>query len=399
MNQTIYLDNNATTKVAPEVLESMLPYFTDEYFNPSSLYDQARVAADALKKARKTITRFLNATNENEILFTSCATESNNTALFGVLRAQKKRRHVITTAVEHPAVLEVCREIQRMGYDVTFLPVDEQGRLSERDFVKALQNDTAIVSIMHGNNETGVLFPVGELARITKETDPSIVVHTDATQTVTKLPIHMNETFKHVDLLSFSGHKIHAPKGIGALFIRRGTPFRAFMMGGHQEKHRRAGTENVPYIVGLARAVELAEEHMHSEKQEIQALRDHLEQEITIQIPRVRINGAEAPRLPNTSNMAFEYIEGEGILQMLNEQGICASSGSACTSGTLEPSHVLSAMNIPFTAAHGSIRFSLSRYTTKEEIDRVIQVFPDIIERIRKISPYWKKEYETSLNG
>jgi cysteine desulfurase len=260
------------------------------------------------------------------------------------------------------------------------------------EFVRALRPDTLLVTVMHANNETGVVFPIEELSRVTKETDPSIVFHTDATQTVTKLPIDLVGGFKHVDLLSFSGHKIHAPKGVGVLYLKKGTPCRPFMIGGHQESGRRAGTENVAFIAGLAKALELATKDHESVETHIAKLRERLERGIFERVPEVRINGAGALRLPNTSNVSCHFVEGEGILYQLSSEGICASSGSACTSGSLEPSHVLKAMDVPFTAAHGSIRFSLSRYNTEQEIDRILEVFPQIIASLRKLSPYWDNE-------
>jgi cysteine desulfurase len=391
--KTIYVDNNATTAVAPEVLETITPFLTAEYFNPSSMYEAARTAAETIDGARRTIARFLNAGTVKQILFTSCATESNNTAILGAIKANPQRRHIITTAVEHPAVYEVCKELARSGFDVTFLPVDRSGNLRTEDFIRALTPETLLVTIMHANNETGVIFPVAELARLAKETDPTILVHTDATQSVGKLPIDVSGAFKHVDMLSFSGHKLHAPKGIGALFIRRGTPCRPFMLGGHQEDGRRAGTENVAYIAGLARACELAQAHMADEDR-VEQLRDRLERELVDRIAYLEINGGGAPRLPNTLNVACHFIEGEGILYQLSAQGICASSGSACTSGSLEPSHVLKAMDVPFTAMHGSVRFSLSRYNTAAEIDRIIEVFPEVVRSLRHASPYWDSEHD-----
>ena len=388
----IYLDNNATTQVAPEVVEAITPYLTGEYFNPSSMYDAARGPADAVSAARRRIAKLLGNARPNEILFTSCATESNNTAVFGTVAANPDRRHVITTSVEHPAIHNVAQDLERRGFEVDFLPVDSEGRLDVTDFVHALRPDTLLVSVMLANNETGVIFPVEELARITKETDPGIVFHTDATQGVGKLPIDLRGSFQNVDLLSFSGHKLHAPKGIGALYIRRGTPCRPFMLGGHQEDGRRAGTENVAFIVGLARALELAVEHHDTDEGRIVAMRDRLQRELENRIPYLQVNGGAAPRLINTLNVACHFIEGEGILYQLSSHGICASSGSACTSGSLEPSHVLRAMKIPFTAIHGSVRFSLSRYNTEAEIDRVIEVFPEIVASLRRMSPYWDAE-------
>jgi cysteine desulfurase len=385
----IYLDNNATTRVAPEVVEAMLPYLTDSYFNPSSMYEAARGPADAVAAARRTVAKLLGRARPDEILFTSCATESNNTAVFGTIAASSERRHIVTTAVEHPAIYEVAKDLARRGFEVDFIPVDRQGRIDRTAYVRALRSDTLLVSVMHANNETGVVFPVAELARIAKETDPGIVVHTDATQTVGKLPIDLRGDLRHVDLLSFSGHKLHAPKGIGALFIRRGTPCRPYLLGGHQEDGRRAGTENVAFIVGLARALELAMDRHDADEPRVRALRDRLQDALVARISYLEVNGAEAERLTNTLNVACHFIEGEGILYQLSEHGICASSGSACTSGSLEPSHILRAMKVPFTAVHGSVRFSLSHYTTDAEIDRVIEVFPEIVASLRRLSPYW----------
>ncbi|MBD3337087.1 MAG: cysteine desulfurase NifS [Candidatus Eisenbacteria bacterium] len=385
----VYADNNATTRAAPEVLEAMQPYLSEIYFNPSSMYDAANAAADAVAGARREIAGRLGAADPKEILFTSCATESNNTAIRGVAAVNRGRRHIVTTSVEHPAVLEVCREMERQGHDVTYLAVDRSGRLDVREFIRALRADTLLVTIMYANNETGVIFPVDQLARIAKETDPEIIVHSDATQSVGKLPIDLAGEFGHVDLLSFSGHKLHAPKGVGGLYIRRGTPCKPFLIGGHQEEGRRGGTENVAYIVGLARALALAAENHEAVEERVRRLRDKLEQELQAKIPYTEVNGVDAPRLSNTSNLSCHYIEGEGMLYQLSAHGICASSGSACTSGSLEPSHVLRAMQVPFTAVHGSIRFSFSRYTTPGEIDRIVEVFPPIVTSLRRLSPYW----------
>jgi cysteine desulfurase len=387
--RTVYLDNNATTAVAPEVYKAMEEYFTAEYFNPSSAYDRASTAARAIKQARDTVARFLGGVDPSEILFTSCATESLNTALYGAVRANPARRHVVTTSVEHPAVYEVCKDLARSGLDVTFLEVDRAGNLDLLAFIQALRPDTLIVAIMHANNETGAIFPVAELARIAKETDPTILFLTDATQTAGKLSLDLQGGMRHVDLLAFSGHKLHAPKGVGALFVRRGTPIRPFMIGGHQEGGRRAGTENVPYIAGLARAVELTHEDHEAVEARIRRLRDRLEAGLLANIPCVEVNGQGAPRIPNTCNISVHFIEGEGMLYQLNEHGICASSGSACTSGSLEPSHVLRAMHVPFTAVHGSVRLSLGRYNTDEEVTHTLEVFPRIVANLRRLSPYW----------
>jgi len=385
---TIYLDNNATTMIAPEVREAMMPFLHQEYFNPSSMYEAAKPARHAIESARKQIAQHLGAL-PSELIFTSCATESINAAFFGAIRANPRRKHIITTAVEHPAVLEVSKELQRQGFDVSFVGVDRQGNINIGEFVRELRQDTLLVAVMHANNETGVIFPIERLARIVKETNSEILFFCDATQTVTKLPISMNGNFRHVDMLAFSGHKFHAPKGIGGLIIRRGTPCRTFMIGGHQESGRRGGTENVPYIVGMAKAMEIASATHAEDTLRVERLRNKLESTILTTIPSVEVNGAGAERMPNTLNVAVHCIEGEGILYQLSEQNICASSGSACTSGSLEPSHVLTAMDIPFTAKHGSVRFSLSRYTTEEEIDMVIEQFPLIVDRLRRLSPYW----------
>ena len=389
--QLIFADNNATTPVAPEVVAAMRPYFGPEYFNPSSMYEPALRVAGALKASRKTVAEFLGGVEPAEVLFTSCATESNNTAIFGVAAANPARKHVLTSAVEHPAVLEVCRELQRRGYEVTILPVDRQGQIAMADYVRALRPDTLLVSLMHANNETGVVWPVGEWARIAKETDPGIVFHTDATQTAGKLPLDLKGDLQHVDLLSFSGHKMHAPKGVGALFVRRGTPLRPFLLGGHQESGRRGGTENVPYIVGLARACQLAAEHA-GDLGRIGKLRDGLEEEILRTVSHVEVNGRGVLRTPNTLNMACHFIEGESILYELNGYGICASTGSACSSGSLEPSHVLKAMGVPFTAMHGSVRLSFSAYTTEAEVRRIAEVFPKVVANLRNMSPYWDQK-------
>lgn len=289
-------------------------------------------------------------------------------------------------------MLEVCKDLENRGYTVTYLGVDRHGNLDLKEFIRALGPETLLVTIMHANNETGVVFPVEQLARVTKETDPSIVFHTDATQTVGKIPIDLSGEYQHVDLLSFSGHKLHAPKGIGALYVKRGTPCRPFMIGGHQEESRRAGTENVPYIVGLAKAMELAAANYDDEETRIRRLRDRLETSLERQIPNIQVNGKLAPRLPNTLNVSFHYVEGEGMLYQLSDAGICASSGSACTSGSLEPSHVLRAMKVPLTAVHGSVRFSFSRYNAEEDVDRILDVFPQIVANLRRLSPYWDQK-------
>ncbi len=384
----VYADNNATTVVAPEVVEAMQPYLDTLYYNPSSMYERARETAVAIKRAREQVAACLGGVDPDQITFTSCATESNNTAIFGVIRANLERRHIITTAVEHSSVLEVCREAERQGCEVTFLPVHKNGSLDMTAYVKALRQDTLLVAIIHANNETGVIFPIRELARIAKETHPEILFHTDATQSIGKLEVDLRDDLADVDLLAFSGHKLHAPKGVGALFMRRGARCRPIMIGGHQENGRRAGTENVPYIVGFARACELAMANVGVENR-VQAMRDRLQGELLRLIPYIEVNGKDSERLPNTLNLACHGIEGEAILYQLDHHGICASSGSACTSGSLDPSHVLKAMQVPFTAIHGSVRFSLSRYNTEADVDRIVEVFPAVVAQLRRMSPYW----------
>lgn len=387
----IYADNNATTAVAPEVVDAMQPLFEAEYFNPSSMYEPALKVAEVLKRSRQVAADFLGGVVPTEVLFTSCATESNNAAIFGAAAANPSRKHIVTSAVEHPAVLEVCKEMQRRGYEVTVLGVDRQGRISTADYVRALRTDTLLVTLMHANNETGVVWPVGDWARIAKETDPGIVFHTDATQTAGKLPLDLTGDLRHVDLLAFSGHKMHAPKGVGVLYVRRGTPLRPYLLGGHQEGGRRGGTENVAYIAGLARACELATAHA-PDMARIAELRDGLQAELERSIPHVEVNGAETERTPNTLNLSCHYIEGEAMLYELNSYGICASTGSACSSGSLEPSHVLKALGVPFTAMHGSIRLSFSAYTTEAEVRRIAEVFPKVVADLRKMSPYWDQK-------
>ncbi len=386
---TVYADNNATTAVAPEVVAAMMPFLETEYYNPSSMYERARGTAEALEASRRMVARTLGVRDPSQILFTGSATEANNTAILGAIKANPNRRHIVTSGVEHPSVFELAKDLERQGFEVTFVPVDRQGRIDVISFVRALRPDTLMVSIMHANNETGVIFPIQQLARLTKETDPTILFHTDATQSVGKLAIELDGAFSNVDLLSFSGHKLHAPKGVGALFLRKGSRVRPFILGGHQESGRRAGTENMPYIVALARACELAIERLEDEVTHMRKLRDRLEAALVEAIPHVEVNGQGAARLPNTLNLACHYIEGEGMLYQLDSHGICASSGSACTSGSLEPSHVLRAMGVPFTAVHGSIRFSLSRYSKDADVDRIVEVFPGIVDSLRRLSPYW----------
>lgn len=382
--KTVYLDNNATTKVAPEVLEAMLPYFSDLYGNPSSMHSFGGQVAKEVREAREKVAALIGATPD-EIIFTSCGTESDNAAVRSALAAHPDRRHIVTSRVEHPAIKSLCAHLSRQGYRVTELSVDKDGLLDLKQYEKSLSQDTAVVSLMWANNESGVLFPVEKAAELAHKR--GILFHTDAVQATGKIPINMKANV--IDMLSISGHKLHAPKGIGILYVRRGTKFSPFLIGGHQEKERRGGTENTPSIIGLGKACELAARNMEAENTKVKQLRDKLEAELLARIPNSRVNGSRSYRLPNTTNISFEFVEGEGILLLMDEYGICASSGSACTSGSLQPSHVLRAMGVPFTMAHGSIRFSLSIYSTEEEIDLVIEKMPAIIERLRSMSPYW----------
>lgn len=392
--RSVYVDNNATTRVAPEVFEAMKPYFHDLYGNASSMHFKGAEAQEALVEAREKAAQCIGA-SPDEIIFTSCGTESDNAAVFGTLGSYPEKSHIISTRVEHPAVWTLCKHLEKEGYRVTLLSVDREGRLDLDELRRAISDDTALVSIMYANNETGVIFPVEEIGQIVKSR--GIPFHTDAVQAVGKIPLDMKKST--VDLLSFSGHKLHAPKGIGVLYVRRGTKFSPFLIGGHQEKGRRGGTENIPYIVGLGKACELAVRHLQKENTRVLCLRDKLEQGLLERIPETLINGDPENRLPNTVSLSFEYVEGESILLMLSNLGICASSGSACTSGSLEPSHVLRAMGIPFTAAHGSIRFSLSVYNTEEDIDYILEQLPPIIERLRDISPFWRDFVKARSTG
>ena len=388
MSDDVYLDNNATTMVDPSVVEEMLPYFTEQFGNPSSMHAFGNKVGRNLKKARQQVQKLLGAEHDSEIIFTACGTEADSTAILSALKAQPECKEIITTVVEHPAVLSLCQYLEKDGYTVHWLKVDKKGRLDLDVYAKLIEeraDKIAVVSIMWANNETGTIFPVEEMA--TMAGDAGIMFHTDAVQAVGKIP--MNLTDSDIDMLSLSGHKLHAPKGIGVLYLRRGTRFRPMMRGGHQERGRRAGTENVASIVGLGKACELADEKMEYENVEVKAMRDRLQEGILAAVPHSFPTGDVENRLPNTANIAFEYIEGEAILMLLNKAGIAASSGSACTSGSLEPSHVMMAMGIPYTAAHGTIRFSFSCYNTMEEVERVIEAVPPIVAQLRKLSPYW----------
>lgn len=384
--KTIYFDNNATTQVAEEVLEEIRPLFCELYGNPSSMHTFGGQMGRKIGQAREQVAGLLGC-EPSEIVFTSGGTESDNTAIKGTLAALPHKLKIITSRIEHPAVLTVCRELENQGYTVVELPVDKEGQLDIEQLAEELDDDTALVTIMYANNETGVIFPIDKISGLTAE--KGVVFHTDAVQAVGKIPLNLSKS--NIDLLSLSGHKLHGPKGVGVLYVRKGTRLSPYMLGGHQEAGRRAGTENVPGIVGIGKACELAAKNFEQENSKVRKLRDKLEGAILEKCPDARLNGYKEYRLPNTTNISFEYIEGEAILLMLDKYGICASSGSACTSGSLEPSHVLRAMGVPFTAAHGSIRFSLSRYNTEEEVDYTIEKMPPIVNQLRKLSPFVAK--------
>lgn len=386
--KVVYMDNNATTQIAPEVVEAMMPYLTEAYGNPSSMHTFGGKIGEAIKLAREKVASLLGASPE-EITFTSCGTESDSTAILSVLRTYPEKRHVITTRVEHPAVKSLCENLEAATghkYRVTRLKVNSEGMLDMDEYKAALSDDTAVVSVMWANNETGNIYPIEEMARLARER--GVIFHTDAVQAVGKIPINLKDT--DVDFLSMSGHKLHAPKGVGVLYVKRGTLFVPFLTGGHQEHGRRGGTENVASIVGLGRACELAAVKIEEENTRIKALRDKLENGLLSAVPKSMLNGHKTNRLPNTANISFEFVEGEAILLHMNQYNICASSGSACTSGSLEPSHVLRAMGVPFTAAHGSIRFSLSIYNTESDVDFVVEKMPAIIKGLREMSPFWE---------
>lgn len=382
----VYLDNNATTRVFPEAVAAMLPYFTEQFGNASSIHAFGAEVGGALRRARQSLAALIGAEFDHEIVFTSGGTEANNTAIRSALAVQGGRNEIITSTVEHPAILALCDWLEKHeGVVVHRIPVDRQGRLEIDAYRAALSERVAVVSFMWANNETGTVFPVDGLAELAHGV--GALFHTDAVQAVGKLPIDLKTT--EIDMLSLSAHKFHGPKGLGALYLRKGTRFRPLQRGGHQERGRRAGTENAPAIVGMGKAAELTRASMAADLPRIAALRDRLEQGLVATIGHCFVTGDPLDRLANTSTIAFEFIEGEAILLKLNQAGIAASSGSACTSGSLEPSHVLRAMQIPFTAAHGAIRFSLSRDTTEAEIDRVLAVMPGIIAGLREMSPFW----------
>ena len=383
--RVIYLDNNATTRTAPEAVAAMLPYFSEYYGNASSIHKFGGRLATVVAEGRAKVAAFLGA-DPSEIIFTSCGTEGDNAAILSALDVcPVRRRKIVISTVEHPAILNLGKDLERRGYTVVKIPVDSLGRLDMDRAREMIDEETAVVSVMWANNETGNLYPVEALAELAHRA--GALFHTDAVQAAGKIPFKLRDM--NIDMLSVSGHKFHAPKGIGALYVRRGVRFRPFVVGGHQERGRRAGTENVPYIVAMGVAAELAMANFETENNYVRKLRDDLHNRLIAAIPSVRVNGDIEHRLPNTTNLSFEYIEGESILMHMDIHGICASSGSACTTGSLEPSHVMRAMGVPYTAAHGAIRFSFSRYNTQEDVDTVVEVLPGIIEKIRAISPYW----------
>ncbi len=385
LKDVIYLDNNATSKVAPEVLEAMLPFFSEYYGNASSMHNFGGQVGQHIKKARAQVAKLLNA-EPDEIIFTSCGTESDNTAINSAFLTTGKDT-LVTTRVEHSAIINSASRAQDNGKNVIWLDVDHDGQIDLVKFeemIKANAHRIAIVSIMYANNETGTIFPMEKIAKIVK--DNGLLLLVDAVQIIGKVPVDLKKL--PIDFLAMSGHKLHAPKGIGILYVRRGTRFRPFMLGGHQEDNRRAGTENVPYIIGLGKACELAQHTLDNDIPRITAMRDRLQAGLVESIPLIKVNGDINSRLPNTLNISIKNVEGEALLLMLNTFGICASSGSACTSGSLEPSHVLKAMNVSLDYAHGSLRFSFSHYNTEADVDKVLEVLPKIVENLRKMSPF-----------
>ncbi|KJR43499.1 cysteine desulfurase NifS [Candidatus Magnetoovum chiemensis] len=381
-----YLDNNATTQTFEDVIEGMMPYLSTYYGNPSSIYSFAGAVHVKMEEARQKVAELLGA-KRKEIVFTSCGSESDNMAILSALSSNKDKKHIITTKVEHPAVYNFCKLLEtEKGCSVTYLSVDRNGALDIDELRDAIREDTALVSVMYANNETGVMFPIKEIVQIVKAR--GVLFHTDAVQAAGKVSLNVEDL--DVDMLSISGHKLHAPKGIGALYIREGIKAEPLIYGGHQEKGRRAGTENVASIIGLGIACEIAKNNMESENLYIKSLRDRLEETLLKECSDTIVNGADCPRLPNTSNISFGYIDGEAILLMLDKYRICVSTGSACSSGSDEPSRVLSSMNLPSAYIRGSIRFSLSRYNDNDDIDKVIEILPEIIKKLRAMSSFYK---------
>lgn len=382
-----YFDNAATTQVNQDVIKEMLPYFSIEYGNPSSLYSIGRRAKRALEEARRKIANIINC-KPNEIYFTSCGTESDNLAIKGIAYANKEKgKHIITSKIEHPAVLNTCKELEEQGYKVTYLDVDQNGIVNVEQLKASIKTDTILITIMFANNEIGTIQPIEEIGKIAKENN--IYFHTDSVQAVGSIKIDVQKL--NIDSLSLSGHKFYGPKGVGALYVKTGIPFEKFISGGHQERNKRAGTENVAGIVGIGKAIELAYENLDEYNKKIKELRDYYVKQVEEKIPYIKINGDMEKRLPGNSNISFRFIEGEGLLLNLDLKGICASSGSACTSGSLDPSHVLLAIGLPHEIAHGSLRVSIGKYNTKEEIDYLIENLMEIVTRLREMSPLWER--------
>lgn len=384
--RNVYMDSNATTRIDPRVVEAMSPFLSDLWGNPSSMHAFGGQVKAAVDGARQQVAALVGASHPSEVVFTSCGTESDNAAIHSALQAFPQKRHIVTSRVEHPAVRSVCHHLRRRGYRITELPVDGDGQLDLMEYEESLTGETALVSVMWANNETGVTFPVERMAAIAQK--HGVLFHTDAVQAVGKIPMDLSQSA--INMLSLSGHKLHAPKGVGALYIKKGTPFRPFIRGGHQENGRRAGTEPVHQLAALGEAAAVSKEHLDDEQTRVRALRNRLENGLLKTIPDSRVNGDRENRLPNTTNISFESVEGEGILLLLSDAGVAASSGSACTSGTLEPSHVLRAMGVPFNYAHGSLRLSLSRFNDEADVDYVLEVLPPIISKLREISPFYK---------
>lgn len=394
--KNIYMDNNATTAVKPQVLEAMLPYFCEQFGNPSSVHWAGRMVGGAIDKAREQVAKLLNCSSA-EVIFLSCGSEGDNYAIKGTADALKEKgNHIITTSVEHPAVLETCEALEKDGYDVTYLKVDPDGMLDLAELEAAITDKTILISVMWANNETGNIFPIEAIGQIAKK--HKVRFHTDAVQAAGKIPVDVRKA--NVDMAVISGHKIGAPKGIGAMYLRRGTKISRFMHGGHQERNRRAGTHDVPGIVGLGVACELAQQNMEKDYAYVRDLRDTLEKGILSTIPEVKLNGHPNAdlRLPNTLNVSFNYIEGESLLLFFDMKGIAASSGSACTSGSLEPSHVMGAMGVDIVLAHSSTRFSLGSDNSREEVDFILQELPAIVQRLREMSPLYKRDEPTPLS-
>lgn len=386
MSDVIYFDNNATTRLAPEALEAMQPYLTELYGNPSSIHRFGSQVARKIQEAREQIAALLGAADPVEVVFTSCGTEADNAAIRGILEASPGKRHIVTTQVEHPAVLALCQHLEKKGYRVTWLRVDGEGMLDLDELRDALTDDTALVSVMYANNETGVIFPIDAIGEMVKA--KGIPFHVDAVQVAGKIPLNLTKS--PVDLLTISGHKFHGPKGVGALYVRRGMTFRPFMVGGHQERNRRGGTENVAGIVGMGKAAEVALKRLGEEEKQVRPLRDQLEKSLLDGCPDCRVNGRRERRIPNTLNVSFKFLEGEAILVLLDQHGICASTGSACTAGSVEPSHVLRAMGVPPDWIQGAVRFSLSHYNTQEEVRFVSEKVPLIVQRLQGLSALGK---------